>query len=220
MEALRADVDWSRWALFAVGIAMVASGIDPVGHPAATPLIGAGAALIAAALIFPRLQSVDFGGIFKMELSSEGAAPRGVRTDVWKLQRFAWLVCGDVTEARDVVEDALVETRLAKPPSGERGTYTLREVVALLENLREHALLRPPSATRRSRLQLADEVASDACRPTLEALATLPVRVRMQYLLHCSWLLSIEEVAKLFECADGEVSDAVAQGREALKAAQ
>jgi DNA-directed RNA polymerase specialized sigma24 family protein len=192
----------------------------PAVKDAFTPLIGAGAALTAAALIFPRLKSVDFAGIFKAELTSGEAGQRRLRADVWKLQRFAWLVCGDATDARDLVEEALAETRLAKVSGGEQGAYALQSLVVLLENAREHAWLRRPSAEHGAGSRLADSVVSDQCRPTMEALARLPVRVRMEYLLHCSWLLSLDEVVKIFGCAASEVSEAVMQGREALKAAQ
>jgi hypothetical protein len=185
-----------------------------------TSLIGGGAALTAAALIFPRLKSIAVAGIFTVDLTSGEDAHRGLRVDVWKLQRFAWLVCGDAAEARNLVEAALAEARLVKLSSAERGTYTLQSLVALLENARERGLLTPPSATRRSGPRLADNVVSDDCRPTMEALAALPVRVRMEYLLRCSWLLSLDEVVKIFGCPASEVGDAVTQGREALGAAQ
>ncbi len=190
-----------------------------VDQAVAASLISAGAALTAAALIFPRLRSFDLG-IFKAELGPDAVASRNLRTDAWRLQRFAWLVCGDATNARDLVEEALAETRACRVSPGERGVYTLKSLVALLENAREHAWLRPPPATRKPRVRLADDVASEDCRPTMEALAALPVRVRVAYLLHCSWLLSLEEVVKIVAQTPSEVSEAVARGREALEGTQ
>jgi DNA-directed RNA polymerase specialized sigma24 family protein len=218
VEALRSDVDWSRWSLFGMGVLMVALGTAGPVKEAVAPLIGAGAALTAAGLIFPKLRSVDFGGIFKAELSSDEDQRPAVRTDVWKLQRFAWLVCGDATNARDLVEDALAETRAARLPSGARSAYTLQTLVGLLENVREHAWLRSPSANHRPHTQLAAEVVSEDCRPTMEALAELPVQVRIAYLLNCSWRLPVEEVVKVLGCSASDVSEAIAQGRGALNA--
>jgi DNA-directed RNA polymerase specialized sigma24 family protein len=190
-----------------------------IGDDVVTSLITAGAVLAAAAVIYPRLRSFDLG-IFKVELGPDVVATRSVRTDVWRLQRFAWLVCGNATDARDLVEEALADTRSCRLPASERGIHTLKSLVALLENAREHAWLQPPAAAHRRRASPAEDVAAEDCRPTMEALAGLPVRVRMAYLLHCSWLLPLAEVVEIVAQTPSEVSEAVAQGREALKAAQ
>lgn len=193
----------------------------PAVSQAAAPLIAAGSAAAAAALILPRLQSVDFGGVFKGEIKREEPATPGLRTDEWKLQRFAWLVCGNAEDARELVEEALANARVSRLPAAERGVYELRSLAAMLENVREHALLRRPASSRaRRRSRPADDVVSEECRPTLEALAKLPVRARMAYLLRCSWLLSLEEVAQIVAGTPSEVSEAIAQGRLALAAVQ
>jgi hypothetical protein len=196
--------------------------VGAVGHidtQAIAPLIAAGAALAAAALIFPHLRSFDFG-IFKAEIEPDAAPSRKLQTDAWKLQRFAWLVCGDATDARNLVEEALAETRASRLPPGERGVYTLKSLVVLLENVQEHAWLQPPPVTDKPHVPVASGVDSDDCRPTMETLARLPVRVRVAYLLHCSWLLPLDEVVKIVAQTPGEVSEAITQGREALKATQ
>ncbi len=224
MEALQA-IDWSRLGLFGMGALMVYLGAGPAPSHATVALISAGAALAAAALVFPRLRSIDFAGILKAEIDSDDGAYRSLQVDVWKLQRFAWLVCGDIAEARDLVEEALAETRLARRHGGDRGAYTLRMLVGLLENAREHALLRraPPRLQGgRGRANAAapgEDFAALECRPTMEALAGLPVRVRLVYLLRCSWPLSVEDVVELFSSSPEEVREAVTQGRRALEAA-
>ncbi len=219
MDTLRSDIDWSRFGLFGVGLFMVAAGVatEHVAKQAVIPLIGAGALLTASALVFPRLRSVDFG-VFKMELGPDQAASRSPRTDAWRLQRFAWLVCGDAANARDLVEEALAETRSSRLSADGRGINTLKSLVALLENAREHAWLRPSPATHKPHVPLADDVASEEARPTMEALAKLPVGVRMAYLLRCSWLLPLDEVVKIVAQTPDEVSEAVVRGREAMQA--
>ncbi len=223
MEALQA-IDWSRWGLFGMGALMVLVGCGPATAEATAPLIAAGAALAAAALVFPRLRSIDFGGIVKAEIDSDESAHSSLRIDVWRLQRFAWLVCGNAAEARELVEEALAETKIARRHGSDRGVYALRTLVALLENAREHALLRAPAprsgrARRGEPSDASEDFATLDCRPTVEALAALPVRVRLVYLLRCSWQLPVEEVVKIFSSSPDDVLAAVAQGRRALEAA-
>jgi DNA-directed RNA polymerase specialized sigma24 family protein len=220
MDAL-SEIDWSRWSLFGMGLLMVLAGTGPVASEAAAPLIPTGAALAAAALVFPRLRSIDFG-VVKAEIDSDNAAHRKLQVDIWKLQRFAWLVCGNAVQARKLVEDALVETRLARRSGGDRGIYALQSLVSLLENAREHELLvrALPAQDGRDRSQeserMAEDVVSEECRPTMDALAALPIRVRMTYLLRCSWMLTVEEVVQIVSSSPSEVSEAVAQGRQTL----
>jgi DNA-directed RNA polymerase specialized sigma24 family protein len=219
------DIDGSRWGLFGLGLILLCVGtILHTAAQATVPLIGAGSAAAAGALLLPRLQSVDIGGMFKGELRSAATlaadSSPALRTDEWRLQRFAWLVCGDAHEARDLVEEAMAEARARRLPAEQRGSFELRSLVAMLEDIRAHALLRAP-AKRRSREQRGPaDVDSVACRPTLEALAKLPVRMRIAYLLRCSWLLSADEVAAILGCPVAEASDAVEAGRRALAAIQ
>jgi DNA-directed RNA polymerase specialized sigma24 family protein len=219
------EIDGPRWSLFAFGLLLLVAGtaLPALSRGANAPLIAAGSAAAAAALILPRLQSIDFGGVLKGELRATSSADSegglSLRTDEWRLQRFAWLVCGDAQEARDLVEEVLAEARARKLPPGERGVFQLRSLVAMLENTRAYALLRAPRAKRGSRgSRPAETVEAVECRPTLEALAKLPIRVRVAYLLRCSWLLPIEQVAAILDCSPAEASGSVAEGRQALVA--
>lgn len=224
MGARLGEIDGTRWSLFGFGVLLLAGGATL--HSQATgSLIAAGSAAAAAALILPRLQNIDFGGVLKGELKSADSAPEsagsGVLTDEWRLQRFAWLVCGDAQEARNLVEEALAEARARKLPAGKRGAFELASLVAMLENMQARALLRAPRVKQGSRVSRpAEAVEAVECRPTLEALAKLPVRARIAYLLRCSWLLPIGEVAEILGCPAAEADAAVTEGRQALGALQ
>jgi hypothetical protein len=221
LSARLEEIDWSRGGLFAFGLLMVFAGAAlPAVSQANAPLIVAGSAAVAAAVIMPRLQSIDLGGVLKGEFRSDDSASTGIRVDEWKLCRFAWLVCGNAQEARELVEEALADARVRKLPAGERGVQELRNLAAVLENTRAHALLRRTPTRRKRERRTADDVADVSCRPTLEALSKLPVRVRLTYLLRCSWHLSVEEVGAILIAEPDEVNEAAAQADRALAAVQ
>jgi DNA-directed RNA polymerase specialized sigma24 family protein len=222
LSARLEEIDWSRGGLFTFGLLMVFAGAAlPAVSQANAPLIVAGSAAVAAAVILPRLQSIDLGGVLKGEFRSDDLTTTGVRTDEWTLRRFAWLVCGNAQQARELVEEALADARMRKLPASERGTQELRSLSAMLENVQAHALLRRVRARgERDRRAPADDIADEQCRPTLEALSRLPVRVRLTYLLRCSWLLSVEQVSTILTAEPAEVREATAQARQALAAVQ
>jgi DNA-directed RNA polymerase specialized sigma24 family protein len=194
------------------------AGSLPSASKATLLIVGVG--LITVALLLGEIKSIDFAGVFKGEfVTGDSPHATGVHTDEWKLRRFAWLVCGNSDEARELVEEALAEARVRKVPSGERGTQELRSLVAMLENTRARALLRRKRLRPRgSGHDGADELADEQCRATLEALGKLPVRVRVTYLLRCSWLLSVQEVAAIIAAEPVEVDSATEQARKALAA--
>ncbi len=198
---------------------MVAVGAAPAFQQAAAPLIAAGAALAAASLVYPRLQSIDFGSL-KIGLKPDEDVHRSIQADIWRLQRFAWLVCGDAESARDLVEEALADTRLLKLSPDERGALTLQSLVVLLENARERDWLRPPAEVHETRTPLADNVVAPDSLPIKEVLAGLPVRSRIAYLLCSSWLLPLDEVVKIVAGSPEEVREAVMQGRLAFEGGQ
>jgi DNA-directed RNA polymerase specialized sigma24 family protein len=215
------QLDLRRCGVFLLGAGLFAfsvSGALPSTLEATLLVVGVG--LVAVALLLGEVKSIDFAGVFKGEfVTDDPAQATGVHTDEWKLRRFAWLVCGNADEARELVEEALAEARVRRVPTGERGTQELRSLVAMLENTRAHALLRrKPSRPRRSGHDGADELADEQCRATLEALGKLPVRVRVTYLLRCSWLLSVQEVAGIVSAEPVEVNSATELARQALAA--
>jgi hypothetical protein len=208
--------------LFAFGLLMVLAGAAvPAVSKANGPLILSGSGAVAASVILPRLKSIDFGGLGKGEFRPDDSATPGVHADEWMLQRFAWLVCGNAQLARELVEEALADARVRKLSPAERGMQELRSLAARLENMQARALLRRRSVRReRNRRAPADDIADEGCRPTLEALAKLPVRVRVTYLLRCSWLLSVEEVSTILIAEPAEVNEATALAQQALAAVQ
>jgi hypothetical protein len=220
LSARLEEIDWSRGGLFAFGLLMVFAGAAlPAVSQANAPLIVAGSAAASPAVIMPRLQSIDLG-VFKGVFRSDDSASTGVRVDEWKLCRFAWLVCGNAQEARELVEEALADARVRKVPAGERGARELRNLAAMLENTRAHALLRRTPTRRRRERRAADDVADASFRPTLEVLSKLPVRVRLVYLLRCSWHLSVDEVGAILVAGPDEVNEAAEQAARALAAVQ
>ena len=222
LSARLEEVDWSRGGLFAFGLLMVVAGAAlPAVSQAKVPLILSGSGAAAASMILPRMKSIDLGGVLKGEFRAEDPATAGIRTDEWTLQRFAWLVCGNAQLARELVEEALADARVRRLPADERGVHELRKLSAMLENAQARVLLRRRSARReRNRRAPADDVADESCRPTLEALAKLPVRVRVTYLLRCSWLLSVEQVGTILVAEAAEVNESTALARQALAAVQ
>jgi DNA-directed RNA polymerase specialized sigma24 family protein len=216
------EIDWSRWGLFPFGLLLVLVGATlPASATASGTLIATGSAFAAASVILPRLKSIDIGGVVTGEFRDKEEPTSGVRTDEWRLCRFAWLVCGNAREARELVEEALAEARVRRLPPGERGTQELRSLSAMLENAQARALLRRASRRERDRRKEgADDVADERCRPMLLALSQLPVRVRVTYLLRCSWLLSVQEVGTILAAEPDEVNAATALARQALAAVQ
>jgi DNA-directed RNA polymerase specialized sigma24 family protein len=215
------QLDLRRCGVFVLGAGLFvfsASGALPSTLEATLLVVGVG--LVAVALLLGEVKSIDFAGVFKGEfVTDDSQRATGVHTDEWKLRRFAWLVCGDADEARELVEEALAEARVRKVPAGERGMQELRSLAAMLENTRAHALLRrKPARPQRSGHDGADQLVDDQSRVTLEALGKLPVRVRVTYLLRCSWLLSVQEVGAIIAAEPADVNSATEQAREALAA--
>jgi len=224
LAARLGQIDWSRSGLFVLGLGLMLLGLARVpGSTADAPLTVLGAGVVAVSLLLGQVKSIDFGGVLKGEFVAEGgSSSTGVHADEWKLCRFAWLVCGNVEEARELVEEALAEARARRVPAGERGMQELRSLVAMLENTHAHALLRRRRTRheRRHGHDGVDELADERCRATVEALAGLPVRVRVVYLLRCSWLLTVPEVSAILAVGSPEVNDATERAREALAAVQ
>jgi DNA-directed RNA polymerase specialized sigma24 family protein len=179
-----------------VGGALVAVGVLVVpGTEAATviALVGSGAGFLAVAAVLPKLQELEISPKgMKAKLSSMDPAtqPR-VIAEAERMTRLARMTCGDPWLGRELVEEAIAKTKQqgSRIARDDRGTYTLRTLLDLLETAPERRWLRDrPARVRHDR-------GSDKERAITEALRQLDFLPRVCFLLRSDWGLPVAQVA-------------------------
>lgn len=140
------------------------------------------------------------------------------------LRRTAYLMCGDVDRAADIVQEALIKVYVAWPrldrSQNLRG-YARRAVMSAAIDMS-----RRRSSTERVGLVAAEEPSTEDLagrvtehRALVQALATLPPRQRACVVLRYLEDLAVVDVAAALGCQVGTVKSHTAKGLTALRAA-
>jgi DNA-directed RNA polymerase specialized sigma24 family protein len=208
-------------ALCLTGAALMALGLALGKAPGASPLIFIGAGQVTLAVLLPRVTRFDVGPSGVGATLAEGDAEFRVvfEAEADRLQRFAYLMCGDNEQARALVEDALGKTRVQQRRlSGEeRGSYALRTLLELVENAEERRWLRGPTPARpASRRRRAPPDEEDPA--IVSALAELGLPARAVAVLCWHWDLNAEEIAAVVKRPTEEVRKDLSRAREQLRA--
>lgn len=213
---------WRGVGLCVLGAGMLLVGFlydGPKKDTVASVLILLGAAELAIGLLLPRLSELEIGPSgFKTKLASSDDEFRVVfNAEAPRLERFAKLVCGDATLARELVEEALVRTREQQRhvARSERGALALRTLTELLETASERTWLR--GSPRSSRGPSRGSDAGDRDSAITDALNQLDFPARVAFLLRVDWPLRTQEVADVLDRDIDAVRDDITRAREQLK---
>jgi DNA-directed RNA polymerase specialized sigma24 family protein len=204
--------------LFTVGGAVFGAGLVAPGGLAAvaTTLIVVGAGQMSVGLLLPRLTEFEIGpGGVKTKMDTETTRPRMLfEAEANRLNRFAYLMCGDRAQAREIVELALrrVNGRQRRIPSDQRGVITLRTLIELLDTASERRWLRGivagPSDPQ------GDQTPADAI---VDALSRLDLETRAAFVLRVDWPLPPEEVALLMGRPEADIRRDIDVARSVLR---
>jgi DNA-directed RNA polymerase specialized sigma24 family protein len=179
-----------------VGVVLVAVGVLVVpGTQAATviALVGSGASFLAIAAVLPKVQELEIspkGMRAKLASMDPVTQPRLI-AEAERMTRLARMTCGDPLLGRELVEEAITKTkqqgnRIARD---ERGSYTLRTLLDLLETAPERRWLRDrPTRVRHDHGSAREQAITEALRQ----LEFLP---RVCFLLRSDWGLPVAQVA-------------------------
>jgi DNA-directed RNA polymerase specialized sigma24 family protein len=219
------ELDWKRIALAVIGALVVGTACVPslkLGSVLTASLIAFGTTMMAVALVLPRLS------VSELEVALPGVKAKIAQQEFHRtfapraedLQSFAWLASGDPVEARNLVEDALAETRRQgrNLPSSERDTFVLRVLVERLDTSSDRRLLLPVLGQRVRGLDEQPPVeVSEAQAALIARFAKLELRIRIAYLLRVTFELPSAEVAHIVGRPQTEVEGDVERARRRLK---
>jgi DNA-directed RNA polymerase specialized sigma24 family protein len=208
-------------ALCLLGAVMLAAGFfyqGPKQDAIASILILLGAGELAIGLLLPRLNELEVGpGGFRTKLAAADNEFRVIfNAEAPRLERFAKLMCGEPSLARELVEEALARTEEQQRhlPRSERGAFALRTLIELLETADERIWLRGPPRAR-----VASATTAPRGRETeiTSALRELDFPVRAAFLLRVDWPLRTEEVAGVLDRDVDVVREYIARARAQLE---
>jgi DNA-directed RNA polymerase specialized sigma24 family protein len=201
-----------------IGGGIFAAGLVAPGHLAgvATTLIVVGAGQMSVSIMLPRLAEFEIGpGGVKTKMATEASGPRRMfEAEADRLNRFAYLMCGDRGQARELVESALMRVRkqARRIPPDERGADTLRTLVELLDTAPERRWLSGMSG--RGVMRDAPAEREDAI---VGALGRLDFPARAAFVLRVDWPLPLQEVSTLLGRPADEVRQDIESARDLLR---
>ena len=204
----------------AVAAVLIALGMIGGNESRADTMMWFGLGLLPLGLLMPRLRNFEVGpGGVKATLAEGDEAFKVVfRAEADRLYRFAYFMCGDPDQARELVESALAKTRDQQRclASEERGAYALRTLLELLETVEERRWLRGPVAVRAaSRRRQKVPAAADA--RIVAALAELDIPARAAFLLRLDWMLTPEEAAHVLGKPPQVVREDIQRARDHVR---
>ncbi|MFI5709632.1 SigE family RNA polymerase sigma factor [Kribbella sp. NPDC051620] len=142
-----------------------------------------------------------------------------------QLRRIAYLLCGDVHKAEDLVQTALLKLYVAWPKvrrAGNVDAYARRILVNSGIDESRRPWRREAPGLDGVDVLMADDFAVEDRRALIEALASLPIGQRQVVILRYFVGLSVEETAADLHCKPGTVksqcSRALARLNELLTA--